>query len=349
MTSLFAAARPLLFRLDPERAHELTLAALKRAPLPDRTVRDPVLETTVAGLGFPNPIGLAAGFDKNAEVPHRMARLGFGFVEVGSLTPRPQAGNPKPRVFRLPQDGAVINRLGFNNDGIEKALKRLRRWRFSHGAARIGINVGANKDPADRIADYENGVTLAAPVADYLTVNISSPNTPGLRDLQSKDALTELLIRCLAARAGRAVPLFVKVAPDLTDRDIADIAEVALATGVDGIICSNTTVSRPDYLSGAARGEQGGLSGAPLKPLALAALKALRQATGAKLPLIGVGGIATADDAYERIRAGASLVQLYSALVYGGPGLPARIAKGLAAHLKADGFANVADAVGADS
>lgn len=349
MTSLFPFARAGLFRLDPERAHELTLASLQRLPVPAAPAADPILETKVAGLGFPNPIGLAAGFDKNALVPAKMVRLGFGFVEVGSLTPRPQPGNPRPRIFRLPEDRAVVNRLGFNNDGIDKALKRLRRLRFSHGAGRIGINVGANKDSEDRMADYEHGVRLAAPVADYLTVNISSPNTPGLRELQSKDALAELLARSLAAREGRAVPMFVKVAPDLTDKDIADIAEVVLASGIDGMICTNTTISRPDSLRSRAKDEQGGLSGQPLKPLALQTLRAFRQAVGAELPLIGVGGIATADDAYERIRAGASLVQLYTAMVYEGPGLPKRLAKGLARHLRADGFANVAQAVGADA
>ncbi|MBZ6377734.1 dihydroorotate dehydrogenase (quinone) [Pacificimonas flava] len=349
MKVFYPALRPLLFRIDPERAVRLAISGLKLAPLSPRGANDPILASTVAGIGFPNPIGLAAGFDKNAEVPMQAAGLGFGFVEVGSLTPRPQVGNPLPRVFRLKDDEAIINRMGFPNEGIEKGVKRLRRMRFSHGSARTGVNVGANKDSEDRIADYEACITLAAPVADYLTVNISSPNTPGLRELQSKDALHELLSRCLIAREHREVPLFVKVAPDLTDRDIADIAEVVQETGVDGIICTNTTVSRAPDLRSSASSETGGLSGPPLREMALAVLKAFRQATGGRIPLVGVGGIASADDAYERIRAGASLVQLYTALVYEGPSLPKDMAEGLADHLRADGFSSVADAVGADA
>ncbi|EMD83558.1 quinone-dependent dihydroorotate dehydrogenase [Pacificimonas flava] len=349
MSMFFPLMRPLLFRLDAERVHGMTVAALKRAPTGPVPASDPVLRSDVAGLTFANPVGLAAGFDKNAEVPAAMLGLGFGFVEVGTLTPRPQSGNPRPRIFRLPKDRAVINRLGFNNGGLDRALARLSRRQPGTGAGMLGINVGANKDSEDRIADYEVGVRRAAPLADYLTVNISSPNTPGLRALQSKDALAELLERSLAARGGRAIPLFVKVAPDLSDSDVADIAEVALASGVSGLICSNTTIARPDALRSDRRAEEGGLSGRPLKARALDRLIAFRQATGGRLPLIGVGGIETAEDAYARIRAGASLVQLYTALVYEGPRLPRRLAAGLAKHVKADGFASVAEAVGADA
>ena len=348
MPSAFPLIRPLVFRLDAERAHRLTIAALSRAPVPGAPRPDPILASEVAGLRFPTPVGLAAGFDKNAEVPRQMLRIGFGFVEVGTLTPLPQAGNAKPRVFRLAADRGVINRLGFNNDGLDKGLKRLKRLRYHGMPGLVGVNVGANKDSEDRIADYEIGVRAAAPVADYLTINISSPNTPGLRALQSKDALAELLARSLAARDGRAVPVFLKVAPDLTDADVADIAEVALASGVSGLICGNTTISRPDHLTSPQRAETGGLSGAPLAALAMDRLRAFRQATGGALPLIAAGGIASADEAYARIRAGASLVQLYSALVYHGPGLARRIADGLAAHLRADGHTSLSDAVGAE-
>ncbi|MBV7257537.1 quinone-dependent dihydroorotate dehydrogenase [Pacificimonas sp. WHA3] len=349
MSSLFTLARPLIFAMDPERAHRATIAALKTGMLPRRDVRDSRLEMTVAGLRVPNPLGMAAGFDKDAEVPGPLLKLGFGFVEVGTLTPLPQSGNPKPRIFRLEADRGVINRLGFNNGGIDQAIKRLRRRAFRHGTGRIGINVGANKDSEDRIGDYVTGVTKAAPVADYLTVNISSPNTPGLRALQSKDALAELLSRTLDARGGRDLPMFVKVAPDLTDADVADIAEVAAASGINGIIVSNTTIDRPASLRSDRADEIGGLSGQPLIALALRRLKDFRQALGPDMPLIGVGGISNADDAYARIRAGASLIQLYSAMVYEGPGLPRRILKGLVSHLNADGIARISDAVGADA
>ncbi|MHB9881115.1 quinone-dependent dihydroorotate dehydrogenase [Pacificimonas sp. ICDLI1SI03] len=355
MPHAFHLARPLIFRMDAERAHRATISVLKSGLLPARRFVDPALETNVAGLSFLNPLGMAAGFDKNAEVPGALLGLGFGFVEVGTLTPRAQEGNPKPRIFRLKADRAVINRLGFNNDGIDRTIKRLRRRAYRApggemigGRGRIGVNVGANKHSSDRIADYVMGVEKAAGVADYLTVNISSPNTPGLRELQSRDALSELLTRTLAARGGRDIPLFVKVAPDLSDTDVADIAKVAGETGVSGIIISNTTTDRPVDLKSRQREEEGGLSGRPLTAPALARLKDFRQAVGPDLPLIGVGGISNADDAYARIRAGASLIQLYTAMVYEGPGLPNRILKGLAAHLKADGFQCLADAVGAD-
>jgi dihydroorotate dehydrogenase len=341
--ALFPLLRPAIYALDAERAHRLTIATLKIAPVGGRPVADPVLRSTVAGLVFPNPVGLAAGFDKDAEVPRQMLALGFGFVEVGTLTPLPQAGNPKPRLFRLVEDKAVINRMGFNNGGQVEALERLGAFRERAGP--VGVNIGANKDAADRIADYANGVRLMSRVADYLTINISSPNTPGLRALQSAEALTELLAGVGEATGGLGPPIFLKVAPDLEPDEIDAIARVAIDGGVSALIVSNTTVSRPALGSPHAH-EAGGLSGAPLRSLAAARLADFRRATGGALPLVAAGGIASAEEAYARIRAGASLVQLYSALVYEGPGLARRIATGLAALLRRDGFTNVADAVG---
>lgn len=339
---LFRAVRPLLFALDAERAHGLTISLLSlrggRAP----TV-DPLLATRVAGIDFANPVGLAAGADKDGRAIGGFLGLGFGVVEIGTLTPLPQPGNPRPRLFRLPADRAVINRMGFNNGGLAAALDRVRAARKTVGTGVIGINVGANKDSADRIADYAKGVAAAAPLADYVTINISSPNTPGLRDLQHGTALAELLAACAAERGG--TPLFLKVAPDLDGAAIDGIARAAIEGGVAALIVSNTTVSRPP-LSSPAAAEAGGLSGAPLKDLALQRLREFRTATGAALPLIAAGGIGSADDAYARIRAGASLVQLYSALVYEGPGLARRITEGLAERLRRDGFANIAEAVG---
>ncbi|HEY0411817.1 MAG TPA: quinone-dependent dihydroorotate dehydrogenase [Allosphingosinicella sp.] len=333
--------RPLIFALDAERAHRLTIAALRLAPGRSPPAPDPLLATTVAGLAFPNPVGLAAGFDKDAEVFAPMLGLGFGFVEIGTLTPRPQAGNDRPRLFRLAEDEAVINRMGFNNRGQAAARARLAR----RGAGIVGVNVGANKDSADRIADYAEGVRAMAGVADYLTINISSPNTPGLRALQDKAALDELLAAVMAARGGSGPPVFLKVAPDLAPADIDDIAAVAIARGVDALIVSNTSVSRPPLRSRFA-GEAGGLSGRPLRSLALQRLRDFRAATGGALPLIAAGGIASGEDAYQRIRAGASLVQLYSALVFEGPGLARRVAAELKALLARDGFARLEEAVG---
>jgi dihydroorotate dehydrogenase len=303
------------------------------------------LKTTVAGLNFPTPVGLAAGFDKDAEVPEQMLSRGFGFVEVGTLTPRAQDGNPKPRLFRLREDRAVINRLGFNNNGQAAAFDRLER--FSHLPGIIGVNIGANKDSRDRIADYAAGVKAMAAVADYLTINVSSPNTPGLRQLQDEGALKALLEAVNEARPKSGPPVFLKVAPDLGEGEPDQIVRVAIQHGVDALIVANTTVSRPPLKSRYA-GERGGLSGAPLKALALKALRDFRSASGGQIPLIGVGGIATADDAWERIRAGASLVQLYSAMVYQGPGIAGRIARGLAQRLKREGYANIAEAVGTE-
>ncbi len=342
---LYPLLRPLLFTLDPERAHRLAILALKLRSKGRRPRFDPSLAIQLAGIDFPSPIGLAAGFAKDGEVADALLGLGFGFVEVGTITPEPQPGNPKPRMFRLTADQAVINRLGFNSRGQAKAQKRLERRAGRPGV--VGINIGANKDSVSRIADYVTGVRTMAKLASYLTVNISSPNTPGLRALQDRDALDELLASVRAARGKGRPPIFLKVAPDLEPGEIDAIARTAIDRRVDALIIANTTISRPALRSPHA-GEGGGLSGAPLRDLAQQRLRDFRVATGGQLPLIGVGGIASADDAYARIRAGATLVQLYTGMIYHGPGLAGRIAEGLAERLKRDGFASVAEAVGID-
>ena len=335
----------ILFALDAERAHRLTiglLAAWGGAGAPFGTAGvEAMLASEVAGLTFASPVGLAAGLDKDARAIAGLFGLGFGAVEVGTLTPRPQPGNPRPRLFRLAEDRAVINRMGFNNGGLEAALPRIAR---AHRAGVLGVNVGANKDSTDRIADYRHGVARAAEIADYVTINVSSPNTPGLRDLQHGAALAELLAACDAARG--TTPLFLKVAPDLDATAIDAIARAAVEHRVDALIVANTTILRPPLRSANA-GEAGGLSGAPLAGLARQRLADFRAATGGTLPLISVGGIDSADEAYARIRAGASLIQLYTALVYEGPGLVRRINKGLVERLHRDGFASLAEAIGA--
>jgi len=297
-------------------------------------------------MDFPNPVGMAAGFDKNAAIPDALFNLGFGFVEVGTVTPRPQAGNPKPRLFRLVEDQAVINRLGFNGQGAAAVVARLQH-RQQRGV--LGVNIGKNRDTTDEIDDYVKGVSLFAPLADYLTVNISSPNTPGLRDLQRRERLSELLTAIVEARnavEGRRTPVLVKIAPDLNETEIRDIAEVSHSTGIDGLIATNTTLARPDTLKSAYKAEAGGLSGHPLFGLSTKILSELYKATEGKIPLIGVGGIASGLDAYQKIKAGASLVQLYSSLVFEGPGLVRRIQRDLLLRLQADGFTNINQAVG---
>jgi dihydroorotate dehydrogenase len=341
---LFDLARPALFALDPERAHRLTVRALTLAPRM-RPAQTGPLAIDVAGLTFPNPLGMAAGFDKDAEVPDQLLGLGFGFAEVGSITPRPQAGNPQPRLFRLVEDRAIINRMGFNNGGAEVARDRLQRRADRPGI--VGVNVGANKDSEDRIADYVAMTRIMAPLASYLAVNISSPNTPGLRALQDESALAGLLDAVIEARGPSGPPVFLKVAPDLEPADIDAIARIAIERQLGALIVSNTTISRPRLASPHA-GEAGGLSGAPLRDLAQQRLRDFRTATGGSIPLVGVGGIASAEDAWARIRAGASLVQLYSAMVYGGPGLPRRILRGLEELMRLDGFASIAEAVGSE-
>lgn len=334
--------RPLIFALDAETAHRATVAALSMSPMMPLPEIAPELAISVAGLQFSSPIGLAAGFDKDALCPDAMLGLGFGFVEVGTLTPRPQAGNPRPRLFRLKEDQAVINRMGFNNGGQEAALSRLAR-RDRRGV--LGVNIGANKDSDDRIGDYVLGVRNMGPVADYLTVNISSPNTPGLRNLQAGGELVELLHAVRESRRADGPPIFLKVAPDLGTGDHVRIVKAAIDTGIDALIVSNTTVSRPP-LGSHHDGEAGGLSGRPLKALALEQLRAFRAASAGSIPLIAVGGIENADDAWDRFAAGASLVQLYSALVYEGPGLAKRIARGLSMRLRERGMANISEAIG---
>jgi dihydroorotate dehydrogenase len=341
---LFDLARPALFALDPERAHRLTVKALTLAPRMRPAQAGP-LAIDVGGLTFPNPLGMAAGFDKDAEVPDQLLGLGFGFAEVGSITPRPQAGNPKPRLFRLVEDRAVINRMGFNNGGAEVARDRLQRRAGRPGI--VGINIGANKDSEDRIADYAAMTRIMTPLASYLAVNISSPNTPGLRALQDESALAGLLDAVIEARGPSGPPVFLKVAPDLEPADIDAIARIAIDRRLGALIVSNTTISRPQLASHHA-GEAGGLSGAPLRHLAQQRLRDFRTATGGSIPLVGVGGIASAEDAWARIRSGASLVQLYSAMVYGGPGLPRRILRGLEQLMRRDGFASIAEAVGSE-
>ena len=353
--ALYRLVRPFAFALDAERAHRLTIRALRLLPGGTPAAPDPMLAVRVAGLDFPNPVGLAAGFDKDAEVFAQMLGFGFGSVEVGTLTPILQAGNPGPRLFRLAEDRAVINRMGFNNQGHQAALARLATRDRARGI--VGVNIGAHKDSAAgsaAIADYAAGVRTMAAAADYLTVNISSPNTPGLRALQGKGALADLLAAVIEARGagpaqtgGRRPPLFLKVAPDLDRDEIDDIARAAIDHGVDALIVANTTISRP-MLRSRHRYEAGGLSGAPLKALALARLRDFRRATGGALPLIAAGGIENGTDAFDRIRAGASLIQLYSALVYGGPGLAGEIARALRRLLALHGFARLTDAVGTE-
>jgi dihydroorotate dehydrogenase len=342
---IYSLIRPLLFHMDAERAHGLALTGLRLMPALNRAPPAGPLATTVAGIDFPNPVGMAAGFDKDGEVPDALLGLGFGHAEIGSITPLPQAGNPRPRLFRLAEDRAVINRMGFNNGGAAETVERLRARSARAGV--VGINIGANKDSADRIADYAMMTRIMAPFAAYLAVNISSPNTPGLRALQDESALTALLDAVMEARGPAGPPVFLKVAPDLQPADIDAIARIALDRRLGALIVSNTTISRPPLRSAQA-GEAGGLSGAPLRDLAQTRLRDFRKATGGGLPLIGVGGIANAEDAWARIRAGASLVQLYSAMVYEGPDIARRITRGLEELLRRDGFGSIAEAVGSE-
>jgi dihydroorotate dehydrogenase len=346
-------ARPFLYRLDPEDAHGLALRALHWAPLPATRTDDPRLQVRAFGLNFPNPVGVAAGFDKNAEVPDALIRLGFGFVETGSVTPRPQAGNPRPRIFRLSADGAVINRLGFNNDGAAVVLKRL-AVRVAKGGI-IGINIGANRDSADRAADYVKLVEAFAPVVSYITVNVSSPNTPGLRNLQESKSLDDLLSRVIEARdkvrahAG-PTPLLLKIAPDLTLADLDDLVGVARERAVDGMIVGNTTLSRPPSLQEREKAmEQGGLSGKPLFPLATRMLAETFVRLEGAMPVIGVGGIDSGDAAVAKLRAGATLVQLYSGLIFHGLGLLTQIKRALIAELEEQGSEKLGDLVGIDA
>jgi dihydroorotate dehydrogenase len=345
MSLIERAGLALMHRLDPESAHGWAIKALKTGlvPLPG-PVATPRLACDLAGLALPNPVGLAAGFDKNAEAVTALMRAGFGFIELGAATPRPQPGNPKPRLFRLTEDRAAINRFGFNNDGMGPITARLTQ---RPAGIPVGLNLGANKDSTDRAADFARVLAHAGAHVDFATVNVSSPNTEKLRDLQGRAALEALLAGVIETRAGlaRRIPVFLKIAPDLTPDELAEIAEVALASGIDGVIATNTTLSR-EGLKSAHRGEMGGLSGAPLFEKSTRVLAQLSQLTDGKLPLIGVGGIASAEQAYQKLRAGASAVQLYTAMVYQGISLAAEVAQGLDRLLERDGFASVADAIG---
>ncbi|MCU0911021.1 MAG: quinone-dependent dihydroorotate dehydrogenase [Rhodobacteraceae bacterium] len=339
------AGLALFHRLDPEAAHGLALKALRAGLVPrPGPVTSPRLRTTLAGMDLPNPVGLAAGFDKNAEALAPLMRAGFGFLEVGAATPRAQPGNPRPRLFRLAEDRAAINRFGFNNDGAAAIAARLAG---RPAGIPVGLNLGANKDSADRAADFARVLATCGGVADFATVNVSSPNTERLRDLQGRAALAALLAGVMEARDAlpRPIPVFLKIAPDLGEAELSDIAEVATDSGLAGVIATNTTLSR-DGLQSPHRGEAGGLSGAPLFARSTRVLARLSQLTEGRLPLIGVGGVGSAEDAYEKIRAGASAVQLYTAMVYQGISAAARIARGLDALLARDGFASVAEAVG---
>lgn len=358
MIDLFPFAKPFIHSLDPEKAHTLTINMLRRGvtgvPFPPK--RYATLKTEVFGLSFDNPVGLAAGFDKDAEALAGAQRMGFGFVEAGTVTPKAQPGNEKPRLFRLSGDRAVINRFGFNNKGVDAFADRLTHFKPPYGRARsiVGANVGANKDAKDRTADYVTCIERLYGLSDYFTVNISSPNTPGLRALQSRASLENLTDRVLEVRRKKVkegmarVPILVKIAPDLTEEDVADIASVALESDIDGLIVSNTTIERPETLKSRDKAEMGGLSGKPLFAPSTEMLAKVYRATGGKVPLVGVGGISSGADAYAKVRAGASLVQLYSMLVYEGPGLVERVKKDLNKLLLRDGFSSVADAVGAD-
>lgn len=348
----YRAAMPLLRLFSPETAHRIAIQSLKLG-FGSRAVggSDALLATRVWNIDFANPVGLAAGFDKDAEVMDAMLDYGFGFVEAGSVTPLPQPGNPQPRLFRLDEDGAVINRFGFNSKGLDAFVERLKA-RERRGV--VGANVGKNKLTEDAAADYVKGITAVCRHADYLVCNVSSPNTPGLRGLQARDQIAALIGRVLEARnqaaqgLDRVPPLLAKVGPDLNEDEKRDIAEVALASGIDGLIVGNTTIDRPSTLRSRHAAEGGGLSGLPLKEKALGCIADMYRLTSGRVPIIGCGGIASGADAYARIRAGAVLVQLYSALVYHGPGLVEDITRDLAACLRADGFASIAAAVGAD-
>jgi dihydroorotate dehydrogenase len=352
---LYPFARPFLRCVEPETAHRLTIQALRLGLVPGaHEPDDPVLTTELFGIAFPNPIGLAAGFDKDAEVPDAMLALGFGFVEAGTVTPRPQPGNSGKRLFRLDEDEAVINRFGFNSKGLAGFTERLAERKRAHRPGIVGANVGKNRESTDAAADYAAGTEAVAPFADYIVVNLSSPNTPGLRALQARAEMEALVTRVLEARSRAAPdgpvlpPVVAKVGPDLSEEQLQDIAEVTMNTGIDGLIIGNTTIDRPATLRSPDRNAEGGLSGKPLMPKATACLGTMYQILGGRLPIIGCGGVASGADAYAKIKAGASLVQFYSAMVFEGPSLVTRIKRELAALLKADGFASVANAVGAN-
>jgi len=343
----------LLHRFEPEQAHRLAIRGLGCGlVLPERSDAWPRLQLDLAGLTLPNPLGLAAGFDKNAEALSGLQKLAFGWLEVGTITPRPQAGNPKPRMFRLSSDRALVNRLGFNNHGLEAAKRRL--VRRPRGNSIIGANIGANRDTEDPVRDYVTCLEGLYPLADYFTINVSSPNTPGLRDLQGRERLNRLLAVLIKTREtlrqvdGAAKPLFLKIAPDLTPEDETDIAEVALEQGVEALIIANTTIDRPADLQDPAQTEKGGLSGRPLFARSTAQIGRFYSLVGGKLPLIGVGGIDSGETAYAKIKAGANALQIYTGFIYGGPSLIAEILTDLNRLLQQDGLADLSKAVGSE-
>lgn len=358
MSALFQLAKPVLYRMDPETAHNLSIKALKTGLMPEchggRLATDPLTVSSLFGRDLYNPIGLAAGFDKNAEVIDPLFKLGFGFVEIGTVTPRPQAGNPRPRIFRNVKDQAVINRMGFPNAGMEVFKKRLGIFmdKRSDPAQLIGVNIGKNKNTQDPSIDYEVLVRELGQMADYLTINISSPNTPGLRDLQQGDALRTLLHRVQDAREQvckhQLPPLFVKLAPDLTDEQLQESCEIVMNMNANGLILTNTTLARPDHLPEKFKKQQGGLSGKPLTNASTEIIRKAYQYTGGKTVIIGVGGISTGADAYAKIRAGASLVQVYTAMIFRGPDVARKINEEMAVLVERDGFANIREAIGAD-
>ncbi len=351
MVNLFPLAKPFIHLLDPEVAHKATIAALRLGLGPlaaSKSSTDPSnLSVEAFGLKFPNPVGLAAGFDKNAQVPDAILALGFGFTEAGTVTPRPQAGNARPRLFRLSEDRGVINRMGFNNDGLAAFKIRVRTRDRRRGL--VGANLGANKDSHDRIEDYVTGLRSLSGLVDYFTINISSPNTPGLRGLQNKGELEELIRRLLEARLELQdqTPILLKIAPDVSDEELEDIIDVICTAGIDGLILGNTSIGLRDTLKSRYAKESGGLSGTPLFNLSTERLGLAYRLIKNRMPIIGVGGISSGRDAYEKILSGATLVQLYSALVFDGPGLVADINRDLDDYLKTDGFASVSEAVGA--
>ena len=358
---LFQLVKPALFLLPPEQAHYLSIKALKSGLMPRyENALDTRIQRTIAGLNFPNPIGIAAGYDKNGEVPDAILRIGFGFAEVGTITPRPQPGNPRPRIFRLEQEQAIINRLGFNNQGHDAVFRRMNARSgkppdkdLDKGI--VGINIGANKDSDDFVADYVKGVEVFASSASYFTINISSPNTPGLRNLQAADALTRLLGNVLAKRDAvggdidRKVPVFLKIAPDLDDKELDDIAAVVNASALDAVIISNTTIDRSTLINpskGVHADEQGGLSGKPLFIKSTIILAKMRQRLSDNLPIIGVGGIDSVETAIAKMEAGADLIQIYTGLVYQGPEMPQKIARGLSALVSLENLDNISEIVG---
>lgn len=355
MIDLYAIARPFLFKIEPEKAHHLTLTLMKRGLFPRcKSACDPALEQTLWNLRFPNPIGLAAGFDKNAEVIGPAFHLGFGFVEVGTVTPKPQSGNPKPRIFRCPEHQAVINRMGFPNAGVTAFKGNLERFLSQkprpHGV--LGLNIGMNKTQKDPVKDYGALIKMLAPMADYLTVNISSPNTPGLRDLQKREVLLDLLGALKEERrkacGAHPPPLLLKLAPDLDEAQQEELARTALDSEIDGLVLTNTTLERPSALPADFAAEKGGLSGQPLTNKSTGIIRNFYRLTDGKIPIIGVGGVSNGRDAYAKIKAGASLIQLYSALVFKGPSVARSIHEELLAYLKADGLNHIAQAVGTD-